>query len=59
MIDPAQDFVEKSRILAAIRLGMMTDAEEAPAQPVILEDTQAMQALDKILAEYRNPAPPA
>lgn len=68
LIDPSQEFVERSKVLAAIRLGMMIDEDEVelPAQPVILDDTQAMKELDKVLAEYNppppkpeNPAPPA
>ena len=61
LIDPAQEFIERSKISAAIRSGMMVDEDEMelPAKPVILEDTQAMKELDKILAEYNaaNPKP--
>lgn len=56
LIDPAQEFVEKTKIMAAIRLGVMIDEDELelPSGPVILEDTKAMQELDKILAEYNS-----
>ena len=52
LVDPSQEFVEKVKVLAAIRLGVMLEQDEMPAQSVILEDTQAMQELDKILAEH-------
>ena len=67
LVDSGQEFIEKAKILAAIRLGVMIDEDELelPSGPVILEDTKAMLELDKVLAEYNsvnlkpdNPAPP-